>query len=264
MSTPGPITTQDYVQHHLTHWQFNLHTMSFAKGGFWTLNVDTLLVSFLLGFAFLAIFRFVAKSMDPNVPGPLQNFIEMIVEFVDKTVKESFHGKSDLIAPLSLTIFVWVFLMNLMDLLPVDLLPRAMGSIGVPYFKSVPTADPMATFAMSLTVFALIIFYNFKIKGVVGLGKEMLTQPFGKWLFPLNIAFRLLEEFVRPISLALRLFGNMFAGELIFILIALLPWWAQWLPGSVWAIFHILVITIQAFIFMMLTIIYLTMAHETH
>lgn len=259
-----PITTEEYVQHHLKHLQLNLHTFKIGSGGFWTLNLDTMIVSIILGLIFLTLFRYVAKRVVEGVPGRLQNFVEMIVEFVDKTVKESFHGKSELIAPLSLTIFVWVFLMNFMDLLPVDFLPRALALTGVPNFKNVPTADPMTTFAMSITVLILILFYSFKIKGFVGFGKEILTKPFGAWLFPLNVLFQLIELLVRPISLALRLFGNMFAGELIFILIALLPWWAQWMPGSVWAIFHILVIAIQAFIFMMLTIIYLTMAHENH
>ncbi len=153
--------------------------------------------------------------------------------------------------------------MNVMDLLPVDLLPRALGLAGVTHFKSVPTADPNATFAMSLSVFALIVFYNIAMKGW-HLGIEVLTKPFGPWMFPVNVLFRLIEELVKPLSLALRLFGNMFAGELIFILIAILPWWSQWLPGGIWAIFHILIITIQAFIFMMLTIVYLSMAHDTH
>jgi F-type H+-transporting ATPase subunit a len=154
-------------------------------------------------------------------------------------------------------------MMNVMDLLPIDLLPRILEFFGVKHFKSVPTADPNMAFAMSLSVFGLIIFYNVRMKGW-GLVKEVLTQPFGAYLFPLNVAFRLIEEFVKPLSLALRLFGNMFAGELVFILIALLPWWAQWVPGGIWSIFHILIITIQAFIFMMLTIVYLSMAHETH
>tara|TARA_R110000868_G_C10503320_1_gene731371 strand:- start:94 stop:555 length:462 start_codon:yes stop_codon:yes gene_type:complete len=153
--------------------------------------------------------------------------------------------------------------MNAMDLLPVDLLPRLLSSVGVEHFKSVPTADPNATFAMSISVFLLIIFFNIKVKRH-HLLKEMLTVPFGPWLFPVNLAFRLIEECVKPLSLALRLFGNMFAGELIFILIAILPWWIQWGPGGIWAIFHILIITLQAFLFMMLTIIYLSMAHDSH
>ncbi len=229
-----------------------------------TLHVDTLGVSIVLGLIVFGLFFIAARHATEGVPGKLQNLVEMMVDFVQGFVKESFHGRSQLIAPLALTIFIWVFLMNFMDLIPVDLLPRIASLFGAKHFRAVPTADPNMTFALSITVFALIIFYNFKIKGTIGLGKEILTQPFGPWLFPLNIVFRLLEEIVKPISLALRLFGNMFAGELIFILIALMPWWIQWTVGGVWAIFHILIISIQAFIFMMLTIVYLSMAHESH
>jgi F-type H+-transporting ATPase subunit a len=261
----GVQTAGEYIQHHLGHWQWSLVSYPSGEPGFWTLNLDTLFVSFFIGLVFIAVFWMAARKATAAAPGKLQNFVEMVVEYVDGTVKETFHGKNNLIAPLALTIFMWVLLMNVMDLLPVDLLPHAFSLVGVNHFKNVPTADPTATFAMSITVFILIIFYNIKIKGFIGLGKEMLTQPFGKWLFFLNVPFRLLEEVVRPVSLALRLFGNMFAGELIFILIAaLIPWYLQWLPGGIWAIFHILVITIQAFIFMMLTIMYLSMAHESH
>jgi len=264
MSDVSP-TTAEYVQHHLSYLSLDLHTMHLGNGGFWTLNLDTMGVSLFIGIVFLSIFRFVAVTISGDkTPGKLQSFIEIIIEFVDKTVRESFHGKNPLIAPLSLTIFVWIFLMNAMDLLPVDFLPTIASWIGLPYFRAVPTADPNATFGMSFAVFFLIIFYNFKMKGILGLGKEILTKPFGPWLFIFNILFRLIEELVRPVSLSLRLFGNLFAGELIFILVALMPWWIQWSVGGIWAIFHILIITIQAFIFMMLTIIYLTMAHETH
>lgn len=254
----------EYVQHHLQHLVLNLSNFTLTDNGFWTLNLDTMAVSVGVGIIFLVLFRYAAKRMIVGVPGKLQNFIEILIEFVDKTVRESFHGRSRLIAPLALTIFIWIFLMNFMDLLPVDLLPSTLSLFGVPYFRSVPTADPNATFGMSIAVFFLIIYYNFKIKGVRGLGKEVLCTPFGPYLFPVNVLFRLLEEFVRPISLSLRLFGNLFAGELIFILVALLPWWIQWTFGGVWAIFHILIILIQAFIFMMLTIVYLSMAHESH
>lgn len=259
-----PPSAAEYVQEHLEHLELNLSNFTFTNNGFWTLNLDTFAVSVVLGLIFLFFFRRVAKHATSGIPGKLQNFIEILVEFVDKTVKESFHGDSNLIAPLALTIFTWVFLMNFMDLLPVDLLPSTLSWIGVPHFRSVPTSDPNATFGMSIAVFLLIIFYNFKIKSAKGLGKEMLTAPFGPYLAPINVGFRLLEEVVRPISLSLRLFGNLFAGELIFILLALLPWWIQWTFGGVWAIFHILIITIQAFIFMMLTIVYLSMAHESH
>jgi F-type H+-transporting ATPase subunit a len=262
MSTEN-LTQAEYVQHHLEHLSLNLNSMSYTNNGFWTLNLDTFLVSLTIGLLVVIISSLVARRVTTGVPGKLQNFVEIVVEFVQKSVTDTFHGNSKVIAPLALTIFVWVFLMNVMDLLPIDILPRALEHVGFTHFKSVPTADPNMAFAMSLSVFALIIFYNVKIKGW-HLAKEIFTKPFGAWLFPLNLFFRLVEEFVKPLSLALRLFGNMFAGELVFILIALLPWWSQWLPGGVWSIFHILIITIQAFIFMMLTIVYLSMAHETH
>lgn len=264
MHIVSPPSAAEYVQHHLEYMLLNLKDFTMTRDGFWTLHLDTLLVSVVVGFCFLVLCRQVAKKVVTGVPGKAQNFIEMLVEFVDKTVKESFHGRSNLIAPLALTIFVWIFLMNFMDLLPVDLLPAIFSLFGYHYFRSVPTADLNMTFGLSISVFFLVIFYNFKIKGARGLGKEMLVSPFGPYLFPLNIIFRLLEECVRPISLSLRLFGNLLAGELIFILVALLPWFIQWTVGGVWAIFHILIILIQAFIFMMLTIVYLSMAHESH
>lgn len=257
------LTQSEYVQHHLEHLSLNMSTGAYTNNGFWTLNLDTVLVSLIIGLSVAFLMRLAARKATAGVPGKLQNLVEIVVEFVNKSVTDTFHGTSKVIAPLALTIFVWVFLMNVMDLLPIDLVPRALEFVGFQHFKSVPTADPNMAFAMSLSVFALIIFYNIKIKGW-HLGKEILTKPFGIWLFPLNIFFRFVEEFVKPLSLALRLFGNMFAGELVFILIALLPWWAQWLPGGIWSIFHILIITLQAFIFMMLTIVYLSMAHETH
>lgn len=262
----GSLTPSQYIAHHLEHLSYNFKTGQWVNdGSFWVLNVDSMLIAWVLGFAFLFLFRFVAIRMTAGVPGKCQNFVESIVEFVQGLVKESFHGDSALVAPLSLTIFIWVFLMNFMDLLPIDIIPRVTGLFGAEHFKVVPTADPYMTFGLSISIFLLIIFYNFKVKGAKGVLKESLTAPFGPWLFPINLAFRLVEECVKPLSLSLRLFGNMFAGELIFILIAaLLPWWTQWLPGGIWAIFHILIITIQAFIFMMLTIVYMTMAHEQH
>lgn len=249
------ITTTDYIDHHLHHLTVGT--------GFWSLNLDTLSVGIFIALAIAIFLRCIAVRMQAGVPGKFQNMVEIVFEFVQKAVNESYHGKSKVIAPLALVIFLWVFLMNVMDLLPVDLLPRVMGLFGVEHFKSVPTADPNTTFAMSFVVFFFIIFYNVTVKGL-RLGKEILTQPFGPYLFPINIIFRVIEECVKPLSLALRLFGNMFAGELIFILIAVLPWWAQWMPGGIWAIFHILIISIQAFIFMMLTIVYLSMAHDSH
>lgn len=251
------------IEHHLEHLQLNLSNFTISNNGFWTLNLDTFIVGLITALLIGGVFRYVAVRMQPGTPGPLQNFVEVLVGFVQNNVQESFHGKSKLIAPLALTLFAWIFLMNTLDLLPVDLMPWLVGLFGVQHLKIVPTADPNMTFAMSFSVFFLVIFYNVAIKGW-HLGKEILVSPFGAFLFPLNILFRFIEEFVKPFSLALRLFGNMFAGELIFVLIAQMPWWAQWLPGGIWAIFHILIITIQAFIFMMLTIAYLSMAHDTH
>jgi F-type H+-transporting ATPase subunit a len=199
-----------------------------------------------------------------------------VVEFVDTAVHDAFHGKSKLIAPLALTIFVWVFLMNLMDLIPVDWLPLAGSLAGVPYLKVVPTTDVNVTFAMALAVFFLMIFYSIKIKGAIGFGKEFTMHPIapptkglGLIAAPIIIAFNFILEVVaflsKPLSLSLRLFGNMYAGELIFILIALIPLhFALWLPLHFsWALFHVLVVTLQAFIFMMLTIVYLSQAHDT-
>lgn len=255
MNASHTVTSAEYIEHHLHHWQT-------STGAF---NLDTLSISIFVGVLFLSFFYVVARRAQSGTPSGFQNFVEWVVEFVDNTVKDVFHGNSALIGPLSLTIFIWVFLMSFMDVIPVDLLPRAMGSVGVSHFRAVPTADLNQTFALSLSVFFLIFFYSIKMKGWRGFGKEVFTKPFGPWLFPINIIFRVIEDFSKPFSLAFRLYGNLFAGELIFILIAaLIPWWLQWLPGSIWAIFHILIITLQAFIFMILTIIYLSMASETH
>lgn len=261
----GTITQAEYIHHHMQNLQLNLHTWTIgSSGGFWTIDLDTVSIAFVLGLLFLGLFYWVARRVTSGMPGKLQNSIEYAVEAVDNSVKESHRGNRGLIAPMALTIFVWVFLMNFMDLIPVDLLPRIMSWFGVEHFRSVPTADIGQTFAMSIVVFLITIFYNFRAKGVIGLGKEILTRPFGKWLFPINILFRIIDEGVKPMSLSLRLFGNLFAGELIFILIAMMPWWGQFSLGVVWTLFHILIITIQAFVFMMLTIVYLSMAQEAH
>jgi len=235
-----------------------------AEMGFWAIHVDTLGWSLFLGLIFITLFRKAAKSATTGVPGGLQNFVEILVEFVDQSVKDTFHGRSSLIAPLALTIFVWVFLMNLMDLVPVDFLPSLFMVLGVDYMKVVPTTDVNATLGMSLSVFALIIYYSIKVKGVSGFVGELTLQPFGKKMIPFNLLLEGVGLIAKPISLALRLFGNLYAGELIFILIAIMPFWIQWALSVPWAIFHILVIVLQAFIFMMLTIVYLSMACEDH
>jgi F-type H+-transporting ATPase subunit a len=245
-----------YIVHHLT-------PLSVGEG-FWTFHLDTFFFSAVLGFFFLVLFRKAAIQATTGVPGLLQNFVEMLIEFVDGQVKDAFHGRSALIAPLALSIFVWIWLMNFMDLIPVDLLPLIGSAVGLEYLRVVPSTDLNATFGMSISVFFLILFYSFKVKGVIGFSKEMLLSPFGKWMIPFNLLLKLVEEFARPISLALRLFGNMYAGELIFILIALLPWFVQPILSFPWAVFHILIITLQAFIFMVLTIVYLSLAHEDH
>ncbi len=250
------MTTSEYINHHLT----NLH----IGEGFWTLHLDTLIVSWVLGLCFLISFWWSAKRATSGVPGVFQNIVEMLLEFADKQVKETFHGKNDYIGPLALTIFVWVFLMNVMDLLPVDLLPFLASQVGIEHLKVVPTTDPNLTLGLSISVFLMTMYYSIKVKGFGGLTKEALCQPLGPWLFPLNLILRLVDELAKPLSLGLRLFGNLYAGELIFILIALMPWYMQWPFGLVWTIFHILIITLQAFIFMMLTIVYLSLAHEDH
>jgi F-type H+-transporting ATPase subunit a len=205
----------------------------------------------------------VGRGLEPDRPTGVQNVLEVLVEFVDGLVTEAFGEKRNpLIGPLGLTIFAWVFLMNAMDLVPVDLLPKAAEYLGIHHLKVVPTTDLATTFALSLSVFGLIIYYNFKVKGTLGYLRTFLFHPFGKWLIPINVIMTAVEELAKPLSLALRLFGNMFTGELVFLLIALLPLWLIPIPGTAWAIFHILVITLQAFIFMVLTVMYLSLAHE--
>lgn len=250
-----------------------------TEGGFWSLNLDTLIISVVLGVFVLGLLYAGARSLSTGVPGKLQNFAELMLEFADSQVKDCFHGKNNLIGPLALTIFIWVFFMNFMDILPVDVLPALAKVNGLHYLKVVPTNDLNMTFALSLSVFFLIIFYSIKIKGPTAFIKELTMQPFNHPLFiPLNMLIEVLGLIAKPISLSLRLFGNLYAGELIFILLALLTLnaaassivsstalgIAQFILSLGWSIFHILVITLQAFIFMVLTIVYLSRAHEDH
>ena len=266
MSAEGGLTTTAYIQHHLTNLAVCSDAAKDAAGhcqGFWTFHLDTLLVSGILGLVVFGLMAKVAGKASAGVPGSLQNFVEMVVGLVDQQVKDTFHGKSALVTPLAITIFVWVFVMNAMDLIPVDFLPVALGAVGVHYFKAVPTTDPNLTFAMSITVFLISIFMGLKVKGFGHFMHEVFSVPFGAKLAPVNFLFRVVEEIARPISLSLRLFGNMYAGEMVFILIALLGIWQ--LPLALpWALFHILIITLQAFVFMMLTIVYMSMAAESH
>jgi F-type H+-transporting ATPase subunit a len=275
----GPQSSGDYISHHLQNLQLCKNdsgewVWNQCTGNFWAVNVDSMFFSLLLGVVFVWLFGRAARKSSSGRPGKLQAFVEMVVDFVDSSVRDTFHGKSRLIAPLALTIFVWVFLMNLMDLIPVDLLPLGATAIGVPYLKVVPTTDVNVTFGMSLAVFALIIFYTIKNKGIGGFIGELTLHPIapptrgiGLLAAPVIIAFNFILESVallaKPLSLSLRLFGNMFAGELIFILIALIGWYQLPLHFG-WAVFHVLIVTLQAFIFMMLTIVYLSLASEKH
>jgi F-type H+-transporting ATPase subunit a len=266
--------TVEYIQHHLTNFCVgNCDPVTHKAAGFWALHVDTLFFSIALG-ALIVLFSWrLGKGLSSDTPNGVQNVVESIIDFVSGQVRDSFPGHNPLIAPLALTIFVWVWLMNFMDMIPVDLLPKLGSLFGIHYLKVVPTTDLNATLAMSLTVFALIIFYNLKVKGPIGYLKVFLFHPFGKFFVPVNIVMTVIEELAKPLSLGLRLFGNLFAGELVFMLIALIGGtlavgWAAlfWLPLQValdlgWLIFHLLVITLQAFIFMVLTIVYLGMAH---
>jgi F-type H+-transporting ATPase subunit a len=262
---------------HEGHFQC-AHTAEEAKElGFWAVNVDTLSVSLVLGLLFLWLFRGVARKAVTGVPGGAQNFVEWVIEFVDSSVRGSFTSRNNMVAPLALTIFIWIFLQNFMDLIPVDFGPQLFGALGVGHFRFVPTADPNATFGMSFTVFILVLFYSFKMKGTGGFFAELAFQPFPKFMFPVNLLLEGVNLVAKPISLSLRLFGNMYAGEMIFILLALMGGaWAgatlanttlfasQVLLSLGWGIFHILIVTLQAFIFMTLTVVYLDMAHQEH
>jgi F-type H+-transporting ATPase subunit a len=282
-------TTSEYIKHHLQNLTYGRHpdgSWGFAHSaaeakemGFWAIHVDSMFWSVGLGVLFIALFWHVARRATAGVPGRMQNAVEAVVEFADNTVRESFHGKSKLIAPLALTLFVWILLMNVMDLVPVDWLPVLAQVLGANllgldphhvYMKVVPTTDVNVTMGMSLTVFVLIVFYSLKFKGLSGFVGELTLQPFSaknpivKILFmPINLILEGVALLAKPLSLGLRLFGNLYAAELIFILIALVGLWQ--LPlHFVWAIFHILVVPLQAFIFMMLTVVYLSLASQEH
>ena len=288
------LSSTEYIKHHLQNLTFGKlpdGSLGLAQNpeqakamGFWAINVDTLGFSLLLGALFLYFFSKVAKSATKQAPTGAQNFVEWIIEFIDDSVRGSFSGRNPLVAPLALTIFIWIFLMNLMDLVPVDYLPVIAHALGLPFLKVVPTTDPNATFGMSIAIFVLVIYYSIKVKGAGGFAGELALQPFSstnpviKTLFiPINLFLEGVNLIAKPVSLSLRLFGNMYAGEMIFILLAIMggSWAAASVGNSVlfgtqillslgWAIFHILIITLQAFIFMTLTIVYLDMAHQEH
>ena len=272
MASSETLTSSEYIRHHLTNLTYGQHpdgTLGFAHSaedikemGFWSINVDSMIFSFGLGALFLWLFAREAKKATAGVPSGLLNFVEWIIEFIDDSVRGSFTGRNNMVAPLALTLFVWIVLMNTMDLVPVDWLPYAAHLMGVSHLKIVPSTDPNITFAMALGVFVLVIYYSIKMKGAAGFAAELTLHPFGKWGLPANLFLEGVNLISKPISLSLRLFGNMYAGEMIFILIAILPWYLQWSLSVPWAIFHILIVLLQAFIFMTLTIVYLDMAHQ--
>ena len=261
------ITPSEYIEHHLQNLR-----ISVGEGGFWQLDIDSLVMSIIVGVVGLGVFWLVARRVTAGVPGRLQGFIELVLEFVDNTVKDVFPGDRKFLGPLALTIFVLVFMMNLMDLIPIDFVAKATEAMGLPYWKAVPSTNLSVTFAMSFTVFILIIFFSFKAKGVGGFVHELFTAPFGAspFMWIPNFAINIIELISKPVSLGMRLFGNMYAGELIFMLLGLLGMLGGvFTAGSIvlswgWAVFHILIILLQAFIFMVLSVVYIAMAHEHH
>ncbi|URJ31776.1 F0F1 ATP synthase subunit A [Blochmannia endosymbiont of Camponotus modoc] len=264
-------TSQEYIGHHLCHLQFDLSTFSLVSSentsSFWVLNVDSMFFSILLAILFLLIFGRLATLATYSVPTKLQVFIELVILFIDSNVKDMFHGKNKLIAPLSMTVFVWIFLMNAMDLFPIDLFPAiAKYMLGLPALRVVPSADVNITSSLALSVFVLVMYYNIYVNGVRGFIKGLTYHPFNHpTCIPINFIIEVVSLLSKPISLSLRLFGNMYSGELIFVLISgLLPWWGQWVLNLPWAIFHILIVALQAFIFMVLTVIYLSTAHDSY
>jgi F-type H+-transporting ATPase subunit a len=283
MAVAEPTSANEYILHHLT---FLSNKEPVGVMDFSVVHLDSVFFSVLLAILFGGSFYLAARNATAGVPGKFQNFVELLVEFIDKQVKDSFHGTNKLMAPLALTIFCWVFLFNAMDVLPVDLLPAIAHSAGYEHLKVVPSTDLNVTFAMSLTVFILIIYYSIKSKGLGGFIGELTLQPFVaknpivKALLVLpNLLLEIVPFLARPISLSLRLYGNLFAGEMIFLLLAALSlrgaaqlgsfsgWFfvvIQFVLGFAWAVFHLLVITLQAFIFMVLTVVYLAMAQEHH
>ncbi len=253
-------TSEEFVKNHLKHLQLDLRTFTLRESNdFFMLNLDTFIISILVGFFIVLTLYFVSRKFNRDRPSKFQVAVEMLIEGVNGLVTDIMQRPNGTVAATAATVFLWIFFLNIFDLFPLDLMPRFLFTD----VRIVATNDPNLTFALSFTVFLLCIFYNFKSKGIINLTREVFLHPFGIWFAPFNLLFRLIEECVKPLSLSLRLFGNMFAGELVFILIATMPWWLQWTAGGPWAVFHILVILIQAFIFMMLTIIYLNMAHSS-
>jgi F-type H+-transporting ATPase subunit a len=266
MAAARELTPTEYISHHLTHGAKQV-----GDGGFWTLHFESLAVSVLLGVVSIGFLWWVVRGATSGVPGKRQAFVELLFEFVDEQAKSIFHGdRHKFVAPLALTVGLWVLLMNAMDFLPVDIVALGTSQISDHGFRIVPTADVNTTFALALSVWLLMIFFSIAVKGAGGWLHELCFTPFGRWLVPFNLLFNAIEYISKPLSHSLRLYGNMYAGELIFLLLWM--WAATGLVGTVfgsffallWALFHILIVCLQAYIFMMLTIVYIAMAHEHH
>ncbi len=265
MASDTELTATDYIEHHLQ----NL-TVQVSEGAFWQLHLDTLISSVFLGLLMVFAFWMATRKATAGVPGKWQAFVEMMLEFVDRQARDTYHGRSKMVTPIAITIFFWILLMNAMKIIPADFIAIPLEMLGVPNWKPVPTADVNATLGMSISVFFLMIFFALKSKGLLGFIKEFLTQPFGKWLLPANLVLNIVEWISKPVSLAMRLFGNMFGGEIVFLLIWMLggAGLMGMLGGAVfgwgWMVFHILVVPLQAFIFLMLSIVYLSLAESSH
>ncbi|MEJ5208575.1 MAG: F0F1 ATP synthase subunit A [Lysobacteraceae bacterium] len=265
MAGEAELTPTTYIQHHLQ----NL-VMPVGEGTFWTLHLDTLITSVLMGLLIVFAFWMATRKATAGVPGKWQAFVEILLEFVDRQARDTYHGTSKLVTPIAITLFFWILLMNMMKFIPADFIAKPLELLGVPYWKPVPTADVNATLGMSISVFFLMLFFALRSKGLFGFGKEFLTAPFGKWMMPFNLILNIVEWISKPISLAMRLFGNMFGGEIVFLLIwvlggaGLLGLLGGAVFGLGWMIFHILVVPLQAFIFMMLSIVYLSLSEDSH
>ncbi|MFN3841861.1 MAG: F0F1 ATP synthase subunit A [Rehaibacterium terrae] len=265
MAGEAELTPTGYIQHHLQNLTFKV-----GEGGFWTLHLDTLITAVLLGLVMVFLFWLATRKATAGVPGKWQAFVEIVLEFIDKQAKDAYHGSSKLVTPIAITLFCWILLMNGLKLIPADFIAKPLEWVGVHYWKPVPTADVNATLGMSISVFFLMIFFALRAKGLGGFIHELFTAPFGKWMFPANLLLNFVELLSKPVSLAMRLFGNMYGGEIVFLLIWMLGGagifgaLAGGAFGLGWMLFHLLVIPLQAFIFMMLSIVYLSLMEEHH
>ncbi len=265
MASEQALTPTNYIQHHLK----NL-TVQVQDGGFWALHVDTIVTSVLMGLLIVFAFWLATRKATSGVPGKWQAFVEICLEFVDKQARDTYHGPSKLVTPIAITLFFWILMMNMLKMIPADFIAKPLELVGVHYWKPVPTADVNATLGLSISVFFLMIFFALRSKGLGGFTHEFLTAPFGKWMLPFNLILNIVEWVSKPVSLAMRLFGNMFGGEIVFLLIWVLGGASVFgmLAGGVfglgWMLFHLLVIPLQAFIFMMLSIVYLSLSEDSH